>query len=58
MSAVRVETGHKPDKQDIGLSAEEPVKDLARCPWHEVIKMAHYWLDVNAMTRPMVVKQK
>lgn len=57
MSAVRVETGHKLDKQDIGLSAKEPLKDLARFPWHEVTKVAHYWLDVNAMTNPMVVKE-
>jgi len=28
MSAVRVETGHKLDKQDIGLSAKEPVANM------------------------------
>lgn len=34
---------------------QEPVKDPARFPWHEVTKVAHYWLEVNAMTRPMQV---
>ncbi len=35
---------------------QEPVKDPARFPWHEVTKVAHYWLEVNAMTRPMQVR--
>ncbi len=30
----------------------EPIKDPARFPWHEVTKVQHYWLDVNAMTQP------
>jgi len=34
---------------------QEPVKDPARFPWHEVTKVQHYWLEVGAMTRPMVV---
>lgn len=29
----------------------EPVKDPARLEWHEVSKVAHYWLEVNGMTR-------
>ena len=33
----------------------EPVRDPARFPWQEVIKIQHYWLDVNAMTKPMMV---
>jgi hypothetical protein len=57
MSAVRVETGHKLDKQDIGLTAKEPIKDPARFPWQEVTKAAHYWLEVNAMTKPMMVRE-
>ena len=30
----------------------EPIRDPARFPWHEVTQVAHYWLDVDAMTRP------
>jgi len=36
---------------------QEPVKDPARFPWHEVTKVAHYWLDVDAMTKPMTVRE-
>jgi superfamily II DNA or RNA helicase len=36
---------------------QEPIKDPARFPWHEVKKVAHYWLEVNAMTRPMMVRE-
>jgi len=36
---------------------QEPVKDPARFPWHEVTKVAHYWLEVNTMTQPMQVRQ-
>ncbi|MCD6328576.1 hypothetical protein J7M28_13625, partial [bacterium] len=31
---------------------QEPIKDPARLEWHEVTKVQHYWLDVNAMTQP------
>ena len=34
---------------------QEPIRDPAQFPWHEVTKVAHYWLEVNAMTRPMMV---
>jgi hypothetical protein len=37
---------------------QEPVKDPARFPWHEVTKVAHYWLEVNAMTKPMQVREQ
>jgi len=30
---------------------QEPIKDPARLEWHEVTKVQHYWLDVNAMTK-------
>ena len=30
----------------------EPMKNPARFPWHEVTKVQHYWLDVNAMDEP------
>ena len=36
---------------------QEPVKDPARFEWHEVSKVQHYWLGVNAMTRPMQVRE-
>jgi SNF2 family DNA or RNA helicase len=36
---------------------QEPVKDPARFPWHEVSQVAHYWLEVDAMTRPMRVRE-
>ena len=36
---------------------QKPVKDPARFPWHELAKVQHYWLEVNAMTRPMMVKE-
>ena len=32
---------------------QEPIRDPTRFPWHEVIKVQHYWLEVNAMARPM-----
>ncbi len=37
---------------------QEPVKDPARLEWHEVTNVAHYYLSVNAMTRPMQVREK
>ncbi len=36
---------------------QEPIRDPVRFPWHEVTKVAHYWLSVNAMTRPMEVRE-
>ncbi len=36
---------------------QEPIKDPARFPWHEVTKVAHYWLEVNALTQPMMVRE-
>ena len=37
---------------------QTPVCDPARLSWHEVIKVAHYSLSVNAMTEPMQVWEK
>ena len=31
---------------------QDPIKDPARFPWHEVSKVQHYWMDVKAMTGP------
>jgi superfamily II DNA or RNA helicase len=36
---------------------QKPIKDPACFPWHEVTKVAHYWLEVNAMTQPMQVRE-
>jgi hypothetical protein len=35
---------------------QEPIRDPARFPWHEVTKVAHYWLEVDALTQPMTVR--
>ncbi|MGE5551793.1 MAG: helicase-related protein [Bacteroidota bacterium] len=43
--------GAKPELQ-------EPIKDPARFPWHEVTKVQHYWLEVNAMTKPIMVREE
>jgi hypothetical protein len=32
---------------------QDPIKDPARFAWHEVTKVAHYYLSVDAMTQPM-----
>ncbi len=32
---------------------QEPIKDPARFPWHEVSKVAHYYLSVDALKQPM-----
>jgi len=37
---------------------QAPIKDPARFPWHEVNKVAHYWLQVDAMTGPMSVREE
>jgi len=36
---------------------QNPIKDPARLEWHEVKKVAHYYLSVDAMTRPMMVRE-
>jgi hypothetical protein len=37
---------------------QEPVKDPARLPWHEVTKVAHYYLSVDAVKQPMEVREE
>ena len=32
---------------------QEPVKDPARFPWHEVKKVDHYYISVNTLRRPI-----
>ena len=34
------------------------IKDPARFPWHEVTKAAHHWPEVDALTRPMQVREE
>ena len=34
---------------------QEPIRDPARLDWHEVMKVAHYYLAVDAMRQPMEV---
>jgi hypothetical protein len=36
---------------------QEPVRDPARLAWNEVTKVAHYYLSVNAMTKPMELRE-
>jgi superfamily II DNA or RNA helicase len=36
---------------------QEPIRDPACFPWHEVTKIAHYWLEVDVMTKPMIVRE-
>ena len=37
---------------------QEPIKDPARFEWREVSKVQHYWMEVNAMTKPMQVREE
>ena len=37
---------------------QEPIRDPARFPWHKVTKVAHYYLDVNALKEPMEVREE
>jgi hypothetical protein len=34
---------------------QDPIKNPARFPWHEVKKVDHYYLSVDALTQPMQV---
>jgi hypothetical protein len=37
---------------------QEPIKDPARLEWHEVKKVAYYWLEVDAMVKPMAIGEE
>jgi len=37
---------------------QEPIKNPARFPWHEVKKVDHYYLSVDALTQPMQVREQ
>lgn len=36
---------------------QEPIKAPVRFPRHEVTKVARSWLEVDAMTKPMMVRE-
>jgi hypothetical protein len=36
---------------------QEPIRDPARLDWHQVTKVAHHYLRVGAMSRPMLVRE-
>jgi len=36
---------------------QEPIEEPARLEWHEVTKVAHYYLSVDAMPRPVQVRE-
>ncbi len=42
---------------DVGSGELRLIEDPARFPWHEVTKVAHYYLSVDAMTKPMRVRE-
>jgi len=37
---------------------QEPIIDLARLERHELTKVAHYCISVDALTRPMQVREE
>jgi superfamily II DNA or RNA helicase len=43
---------------DTNPRLQEPVRDPARLEWNEVTKVAHYYLSVNAMTKPMELREE
>jgi len=58
---MRVETV-RPNGPDIWVAGlvglhSKRVRDPARFEWNEAEKVAHYWIEVNAMTKPMVVRE-
>jgi len=38
--------------------SQEPIRDPARLDWNEATKVAHYYLSVDAMTKPMQVREE
>ncbi len=36
---------------------QEPIKDPAQFPWHEVTKVAHYYLSVDTLKQPMEIRE-
>jgi superfamily II DNA or RNA helicase len=42
---------------DTAAQLQAPIKDPARYQWHEVTKVQHYWLEVDAMRQPAAVRE-
>jgi len=42
---------------DTKPTVQEPILDQACLPWHEVVKVEHYWLTVDALTGPMTLRE-
>jgi superfamily II DNA or RNA helicase len=42
---------------DTAPRLQDPIRDPARLDWNEVTKVAHYYLSVNAMTKPMELRE-
>jgi superfamily II DNA or RNA helicase len=42
---------------DTSPQLQEPIRDPARLDWTEVTKVAHYYLSVDAMKKPMQVRE-
>lgn len=42
---------------DTSSELQEPIKDPGSFPWHEVRKVEHYWLELDAFTKPMKVRE-
>ena len=36
---------------------QDPISDPARFPWHEVTKVAHYYLSVNTLKHPVEIRE-
>jgi hypothetical protein len=36
---------------------QEPITDPAKLNWHEVTKIDHYWLNVDAIKQPMILRE-
>ena len=36
---------------------QEPIKNPARLDWNEVTKVAHYYLSIDAVKKPMMVRE-
>jgi hypothetical protein len=37
---------------------QDPVRDPARLKWHEVKKVDHYYLTIDALTQRMEIKEE
>jgi hypothetical protein len=45
-------------KMPTGPVLQPPIKDPGRFPWHEVKKVDHYWLTVDALNEPMELREE